>query len=130
MKPLPQSRLAHIQRPSGEALVWMTSVGLTVGLLMVAGLLTLIVYQGAQSFWPRRMVEIRIKGESPFKFRDGKIIAGEIVKQNKKIIHEVAQRRAAAREHRDLEQWQLYIGNKDLFGANFVYIDHESVAEQ
>ena len=117
-------------RPSGELFVWMTSMGLSLGLLMILSLLALVLFNGAQTFWPKRVVQVRVKNDNAFQFAGGKTLAGEIVKQQKKIIHELAQREAAAARHEDTLEWQLYVGNRDLFGANFVYIDPAAIAEE
>jgi len=117
-------------RPLGELFVWMTSMGLSLGLLMILGLLALVIFNGAQTFWPKRVVQVRVKDDNAFQFAGGKTLAGEIVKQQKKIIHELAQREAAAARHEDTLEWQLYVGNRDLFGANFVYIDPAAIAEE
>ena len=117
-------------RPAGESLVWMASVGLSLGLLMVLGLLALVFINGLSSFWPKRVVEVRIKDTKPFKFMGSKELAGEIVKQQERIIHELAEREAAAAQHTDTLEWQLYVGNKDLYGANFIYLNHDAIAAQ
>ena len=117
-------------RPTGELFVWMTSMGLSLGLLMILSLLALVLFNGAQTFWPKRVVQVRVQDDNAFQFAGGKTLAGEIVKQQKKIIHELAQREAAAARLEDTMEWQLYVGNRDLFGANFVYIDHAAIAEE
>ena len=43
----------------GEPLVWLTGGGLLVCVLMIAGLLLLVVYQGASTFWPLAVVRVR-----------------------------------------------------------------------
>ena len=37
--------------PKGEAMVWLTGMGLAVGILMVAVLLGLILVRGTNVFW-------------------------------------------------------------------------------
>src|SRR5262249_9891483 len=57
--------LAH-----GLPLVWLNGGGLAVCLAMILGLLLLIFYQGAVSFWPGPLVEVRTV--------DGKVYLGEV----------------------------------------------------
>src|SRR3954466_6595232 len=44
--------------PKGEALVWLTGLGVAIGVTMVVGLLGLIVWNGLGVFWPRRGVAV------------------------------------------------------------------------
>lgn len=116
-------------RTAGEPMVWLTSVGLSLGLLMVVGLLGVIIYNGARVFWPRRVVQVQFKADSPQKFMDGKTVIGEIAKEQDRIIQDIAEREAAQAAGKKPQEWQLYVGNKDAFGANFVYIDRDAAAE-
>ena len=40
-------------KAAGEPFVWFTSMGLTIGLVMVVCLLSLIAVDGIEVFWPR-----------------------------------------------------------------------------
>lgn len=122
--PLP----ATPKRVVGEPKVWLTSVGLTLGLLMVAGLLWVIFYNGVRVFWPRRVVQMAIKGESPFSFQGKKVIAGAVVKHSEKVALDAAARAAAQASGKHPMEWQLYVGNKDAWGQNFVFVDEDAVA--
>lgn len=117
------------RRTPGEPLVWLSSVGLALGLLMVFGLLGIIIYNGVGVFWPRRAVQISIRADSPQKFMEGKTIIGEVAKRQEKIIQDIATREAAIAKGVTPEEWQIYVGNKDVFGQNFVYIDKDAMAE-
>jgi phosphate transport system permease protein len=43
----------------GEPLVWLTGGGLLTCVLMIAGLLLLVLYQGISTFWPLAVVQVR-----------------------------------------------------------------------
>jgi phosphate transport system permease protein len=43
----------------GEPLVWLTGGGLLTCVLMIAGLLLLVLYQGVSTFWPPAVVQVR-----------------------------------------------------------------------
>jgi phosphate transport system permease protein len=58
-----------------------------------------------------------------------KTIIGEISKRREKIIQDIAVREAALANGRKPEEWQLFVGNKDVFGASFVYLDRDNVAD-
>lgn len=112
-------------RIPGESLVWLCAMGLSLGLLMVVGLLAVIVMNGASVFWPRKVVQMRFAESSPAKFMESKTIAGEIAKKQEKMTQ--AGEPAAGGDH--AEEWQLYVGNKEVYGVNFVYVDRAAVAE-
>ena len=41
------------KRPLGEVNIWLASIGLSLGLIMIFGLLGIIVFNGLEAFWPR-----------------------------------------------------------------------------
>ncbi len=53
--------LLRVHAAPGEPFVWLTSMGLGIGLLMVAGLLGVIVMNGLPVFWPGRAVTVKLK---------------------------------------------------------------------
>ncbi len=57
----------------GEPSVWLTGGALAVAIAMIVGLLALIFYQGAATFWPKDLVQIRTV--------DGKVFLGEITRE-------------------------------------------------
>ncbi len=116
-------------RAPGEALVWLCGMGLSLGLLMVVGLLAVIVMNGASVFWPRQVVQMRFAEDSPAKFMESKTIVGEVAKKQEKIISDVKLREEAAARGESSEEWQLYVGNKDVYGLNFAYVDRGAVVE-
>jgi phosphate transport system permease protein len=114
--------------PPGEPLVWLCSAGLSLGLLMVFGLLLVIGVHGVEVFWPKPVVQIEIKPDSAFKFMGSKTLAGEIVKRQAKILTDVKEREAASAAGKAPTELQLYVGNKDVYGGSFVYLDQDWVA--
>ena len=105
---------AKNNRPKGETLVWLSSAGLALGILMVVGLLGLIFWEGITVFWPREVVELTLKEDSPNKIGTSDKLAGVIVKRQQNI-------------RRHVEEWQLFTGNKDAYGNMFKYIDADDV---
>ena len=57
------------KRPLGEVNIWLTSIGLSLGLIMIFGLLGIIVFNGLEAFWPKTVHELTIapasQGEKP-----------------------------------------------------------------
>ena len=103
-------------------MVWVTAMGLTVGLLMVVSLLALILYNGITAFWPKRVVYLELAGDSQARLGESPILAGEMVKRQYKAVR-------AASQNQQLE-WQLFIGNKERYGLSFRYVDAGDVAAQ
>ena len=91
-------------------MVWLTAMGLGVGLLMVVALLVGIIVNGMEVFWPRRIDVMTIKDQ-------GKeiTVAGEIVKRQVRLGSA-----PGAPVHDEL---QLFTGNKDVTGAPFRFLD-------
>ncbi len=103
-------------RRSDERYVWFAAMGLTIGLVMVAGLLIVVTANGLEVFWPKDVVEIRVAPERP----DGTpgMLLGELTKQQEKKV------RTLSGSNRE---WQVYTANKDAFGHSFVYVDQDRV---
>lgn len=125
--PLATDRKTRTSAP-GEPLVWLCSAALSLGLVMVFGLLLVIGLHGVEVFWPKPVVQIEIKPENAFKFAGSKTLAGEIVKRQPKILTNIKEREAASAADKTPTELQLYVGNKDVYGANFVYLDQDWVA--
>ena len=96
-------------RPAGEPMVWLTSMGLAVGLTMVFFLLWTIIGNGAAVFWPKRVQAWTIEA-------DGKreVVWGELAKvQDKKVGTG--------------EEIQIFTGNRDALGSSFRWFDRAAV---
>jgi phosphate transport system permease protein len=115
-------------RAPGEPLVWLCSIGLSLGLLMVVGLLSVIVVNGLSVFWARPVAQITFAENSPATFMGAKAIAGEVVKQRERIVSDVAVREELLARGVEPTEWQFFIANKDVYGQNFLYVDRQTVA--
>lgn len=116
------SFLPRVRLP-GEPWVWFTAVGLTLGLAMILGLLGLVLVEGLKAFWPRRVVEIKLRpagGEG-----EPTVIVGERVRDRVKA----GPARPARAGGRPAREWQLFIGNKDVHGQSFRYVDVADILE-
>jgi len=60
-------------RAYGEPMLWLTGAGLATALLMIAGLLALVVYEGVGTFWPSAVVR--------YQLADGKTVMGEVARE-------------------------------------------------
>jgi phosphate transport system permease protein len=111
---------------SGEPFVWGTAMGLTVGLAMILYLLGLIALNGYGAFWPKRVAWIELKPDSQARLQEASVLAGEIVKQQPKTNHTLSTPQQRRRDRKQTE-WQLFIGNKDVYGIGFRYVDADDV---
>ena len=95
---------------SGDPFVWLTGVALMFSLLMIAGLLYLIAAKGLGFFWPDSIAEIKLK--------DGNMVLGEIT------AHETKRNmRVSDEDEEPVYRTQVKIGNRDLYGLDFRWID-------
>ncbi|ETW97622.1 MAG: hypothetical protein ETSY1_21900 [Candidatus Entotheonella factor] len=114
----------NVQSTAGEPYVWFTGMGLTVGLLMVIALLGLIVANGFQAFWPKRIAQIVLKETSSVDIKGSKVVAGEIVKKRQKTLRTFSREQDGdAQQDTRPTEWQLFLGNKDAYGFSFHYFD-------
>ncbi len=111
-------------KPVGEQWVWLSSMGLAVGVLMVVGLLGLIVRNGLAVFWPKPVMEIELAEGSRFALRGTNVLGGGVSGVRTKVMQRSAADGAAAGHVQ--KEWHLLIGNKDVYGASFRYVDLEA----
>jgi phosphate transport system permease protein len=105
----------------GEWQTWMMGAALVIGLTMIVGFLSYIIYVGALTFWPKPIYKVTTS--------DGKILAGEIFRTEtyKPPVDQLAQKspEIQARVAANLgyvERTLFRVGNYDLFGEDFVWI--------
>ena len=90
-------------------MVWLTAMGLTIGLVMVVYLIGLIVVNGLAAFWPTAwQIELR-EGSKPASTTPP--VGGKIVK--------IQQKATQGDETRDQSEWQVMVGNKEVYGFGF-----------
>ena len=105
---------------TGEPMVWLTAMGLTIGLVMVVYLIGLIVVNGLTAFWPARVAQIEIREGSQAGINNTPRLGGKIVK--------VQQKATQGDGTRDRREWQVMVGNKEVYGFGFTYIDYADIA--
>jgi phosphate transport system permease protein len=112
-------------KPSGERWVWLSSMGLAVGVMMVVTLLYLILYNGLGVFWPKPVIQIALEDNSPFAMRGSSVLGGMVAGERVKIT----QPGQAVDPEGGEKEWHLFLGNKDVYGLSFRYIDQQAAAE-
>lgn len=112
-------------KPAGEGWVWMTSMGLAVGLTMIVSLLAMILWNGLEVFWPKPVVRLELNSGSTAGINGAPVFGGEVVKTQVKAVPRAANAAAAAAPQ---EEYQLFVGNKDAYGFTFKFIDAAEIA--
>jgi phosphate transport system permease protein len=112
-------------KPAGEAWVWVTSMGLGVGLTMIVFLLGMILYNGLEVFWPKPVAQLELREGSDAGIRNAPVFGGEIVKLQEKRVQAAGPEGAPVSP---ASEYQLFVGNKDAYGFSYKYIDSDQVA--
>ncbi len=99
----------------GDPLIWFTGSALGVCLLMIAGLVGVILVNGLGFFWPRPLLEVTL--------RDGGVFLGEV--ENREPIPNPGHP-----DHLKKSRIQLRVGNRDLLGFDFKWIDEDEIARR
>ncbi|TAH37282.1 MAG: phosphate ABC transporter permease PstA [Planctomycetota bacterium] len=109
---------------AGEPLVWLLGAGQVLAVLMIAGLLGLIFYQGFRTFWPRPLVQMQVRtapDAPPQRY------LGEVVRHESYRLTGTAPDGAVpAAERRSL----LRVGNYDFYGDDFRWIPELGVVAE
>ena len=95
----------------GDPAIWFTGTGLGISLLMITGMVGLILVNGLGFFWPKPLTQITLA--------DGTSLLGELVAREAIPQPGVP----AASVHRI----QMKIGNRDLVGADFRWVDESEI---
>lgn len=120
----PSRLVRRVRNTAGEPFVWLTAMGLTLGLAMVVYLLGLIMVEGLSAFWPGRVAQIELRQDSQAGINNSRWLAGEIVKVQQRATRNVA----LGGEAQDQTEWQVMVGNKETYGFGFKYLDYVEIA--
>ena len=111
------------KRPLGEVNIWLTSIGLSLGLIMIFGLLGIIVFNGLEAFWPKTVHELTIapasQGEKPL------VLYAGITKDQTR--HMPADPALPGSMAKDVREYQLFTGSKEAYGQSYRYVDAHNV---
>lgn len=91
----------------GDLFIWLTGGTLAFTLIMIGGLVILIMIKGLGFFWPARIVQFTLK--------DGTQLMGQIT------------RREAIPQTQNHYRLQLKMGNRDLYGMDFRWVDESQI---
>ncbi len=108
-------------RPRGETFVWVTAMGLTVGLTMIVFLLGLVVVNGFGVFWPRSVALIEFREDRGTRFQGGTKALGVITIEQERDVRDLSLEQRASLHAADRREKQLFLGNRDAFGQAFAF---------
>ena len=97
----------------GDPAIWLAGTGLGVSILMIGGMIALILWNGLGFFWPKQITELSLK--------DGTLVMGEIVARE-------AIPAPGTSDHLKKFRLQLKLGNRDLTGLDFRWINEDEIA--
>jgi len=101
---------------SGSLFIWLCGGALGLSLLMIGGLLIIIMINGMGYFWPKDLIQFTLK--------DGSVVLGEWV------ATETIPDSESADKPKGNERIQLKIGNRDLYGLDFRWVDQTDIVNE
>jgi len=129
------SKLRSMRNPKrtpekGEIWIWMTSIGLVAGLVMVVFLFGLIAYRGFIHFWPVPVAQIVVDEESEDTFRGNNAFAGVII-STKERNFEFDGDTPTEEELEELQESEhrVFVGNRDFYGQSYRYFLVSNIEE-
>jgi phosphate transport system permease protein len=99
----------------GEPLIWLTGSALGLCILMIVGLVGVILVNGLSFFWPQPLQLLTL--------RDQSVVLGEVV--NREAIPDPGQP-----DHLKKHRIQLRVGNRDLYGIDFRWIEESEIVKR
>lgn len=113
----PRPRRARRANPMarGEPMVWLTGGCVAAAVFMILALLLWITGNGFSTFWPKEVVQVRLK--------DGRVFLGEPERTEQYVA-------SGSGTNRQYAQRTLYkTGNYDLTGTDFTWVNTPDIAE-
>ena len=101
---------------SGDPFIWLTGGALAFSLIMVAGLVMLILWSGLGFFWPTDVTRLFLANNTVVL---GQIVEREAIPQPGAPVGTTVKYRIKVKQ-----------GNRDLYGADFVWIDDVEIVQQ
>jgi phosphate transport system permease protein len=99
----------------GDPMIWLTGSALGMCMLMIGGLLIVILMNGLSFFWPKTLLQARLK--------DGTVLLGEVVGRE-------AIPNPGHEDHLKAFRIQLRLGNRDLSGNDFRWVNEADIGSR
>ena len=95
---------------TGSPYIWLSGGTLTISLLMIFGLVALIMIKGLGIFWPHDITRLMLN--------DNSVVIGEVAK-----VEPIP-------NHKDSYRTKLKVGNRDIYGMDFRWVDNSNILNQ
>lgn len=102
-----------LQKPKDQVFIWLSNLGLLVGLMMVVGLLSVIIVNGLKVFWQKNLYFVEYQSDFGTQNLLGEKSAVRVIDNKDFDVDEAAR-----------TEWQMYLGNKDIQGYSYKFFDH------
>jgi phosphate transport system permease protein len=99
----------------GDPMIWFTGSGLGICIIMILGLILVILVNGLSFFWPQPLVKLTLA--------DGSVFMGELA--GREAIPNPGQP-----DHLKRQRLLLRLGNRDLYGFDFKWIDEDQIRQR
>lgn len=113
--------MRRLHATAGEPFVWLTAMGLTIGLTMVVSLLGLILFHGLATFWPQRVAQLELRAGAKTTLKDAHILGGKLITSQTKTTR--------GADTQPQTEWQVMVGNRDAYGLSFLYVDAADIVQ-
>ncbi|HVS02708.1 MAG TPA: phosphate ABC transporter, permease protein PstA, partial [Thermoanaerobaculia bacterium] len=100
----------------GQSLTWLCAGALAFNVLLILALLALIVYRGAGYYWQKDLERLQLA--------DGSVVLGEVDRRERRPVAEWDD------PDRPLYRIRLEVGNRDVTGSDFVWVDETAIVER
>ncbi len=116
-------------KPVGEVYVWVTAMGLAIGLFMILFLLGLIAYNGIGVFWPRNVAVVEFREDGPTRFMGGTRTMGVITLEQARDVRDLTPEQMESPHPANRREKQLFLGNRDAFGQAFAFFNAGDIVD-
>lgn len=99
----------------GDPAIWLTGTGLGITLVLIGGMVLLILTRGLGFFWPGPIVHLTLA--------DGRVLMGEVAARE-------AIPAPGTLDHLRHSRVQLKLGNRDLTGVDFTWVDERQIVQR
>lgn len=101
----------------GEHWIWLSASTVSISVVLVLSLLAMISYKGLAHFWPHPVYEFNIDSPNGETTR----IMGELHESRNRVVVDASDTKTL------IPQYLIKMGNRDVFGMDFKWVNSENV---
>ena len=107
----------------GEHWVWFSASAVSISVILVVGLVLMITYKGLIHFWPHQVYSFQVNTNGHIE-----TIVGELHQQKVKEIE--IKTEDGTFITKEVPQYLMKVGNRDVYGVDFRWIDSVDIVNQ